>query len=290
MLVDDAVPSRLGAALAWALRSQVAGLRVLVEGQWAASVIARRAALFAMAPAVFEVRGRSLHQATPAPSCPPPEPPPAPGVQALLDLLTAHGIDPVVEHGVAKGEVLGLEVARVVGDGEGRHRLEVGVGSHDRQARAGLRPDEDVGGALNEVLAVVRRWRMAGARRHPANILSQERWLRTVVLARPDVVGAGLLERRPPALPGGDLRLPEPAAASGSDGDGSALVVVCSTGVDVDLVPTAADHWLLDGRRARLRLVLPAGDDYPLTREMAGALAAPAEVVTVPRDWPALLA
>ena len=53
---------------------------------------------------------------------------------AWADRLRAAGAEPVVEGGVLTGEVLGLEVARVVTDAEGS-RLEVGVGKHDRHAQ-----------------------------------------------------------------------------------------------------------------------------------------------------------
>jgi hypothetical protein len=286
-LIDEPSPSRFGAAVVWALRQGSAKLHVLVEGgaaagREAAAVIARRAPLFALPIEVVTVEGRRLEGTRPTP--PPQDTPPAPAARPLMDLMAAHGVDPVVEYGTVKGEVLGLEVARVVGD-----RLEVGVGVHDRQARAGLRPDEDLGAALDEVVALVRHWRAPGGRRHPANLISRERWLRAAVLGRPAVVGARVLDRRPPAVPVEDLRLSQPAAAAGADGDGEPVVVVCSTGVDLDLVPTAGDHRLIDGRRARLRVVVPEGDDYPVTHQMARALVEPAEVVTVPRDWPTLL-
>jgi hypothetical protein len=38
-----------------------------------------------------------------------------------------------------------------------------------------------------------------------------------------------------------------------------------------------------------LRVVVPEGDDVPVTRHLALALAAPASVVTVPRDWASAL-
>jgi hypothetical protein len=288
VLVDEPSPARLGPALVWALRESVSRLRVMVEagtdaGRRAAAVIARRADLFALPVEVFAVEGRAL--ATVPAAIPPADVPVPAGAQPLMDMMAAHGVDPVVEYGTVTGEVLGLEVARVV-DG----RLQVGVGLHDRQARAGLRPDQDAGAALDEVVALVRRWRRPGARRHPANLLSKERWLRAAVVARPYVVGARLLQRRPPAVPVGDLRLAQPAAAAGDDADGAPVVVVCSTGVDLDLVPTAADHRLIEGGSSRLRLVVPDGDDYPVTHHMAATLRQPADVVTVPRDWPTLLA
>jgi hypothetical protein len=63
------------------------------------------------------------------------------------------------------------------------------------------------------------------------------------------------------------------------------LVVVCSTGVDVDLVPTAVDARLADGREARLVLVVPERDDHPAHATLAASLVEPAEVRTVPDDW-----
>jgi hypothetical protein len=117
------------------------------------------------------------------------------------------------------------------------------------------------------------------------NQIATEGWLRAVVIAHPDLVGARRLAAAAPPRPRGDLRVPRPAPAAGEDSDGRPLLVVCSTGVDVDLVPTAADARLLDGRGPRLLLVVPEGDDHPVTRRMAAALREPAEIVTVTKDW-----
>ena len=78
-----------------------------------------------------------------------------------------------------------------------------------------------------------------------------------------------------------DPRTPWPAAATGVAADGSPLVVVCSVGVDLDLVPAAADARLVDGRAARLVLAVPPRDRHPVTEALAGALAQPADVVAV---------
>jgi hypothetical protein len=58
-------------------------------------------------------------------------------------------------------------------------------------------------------------------------------------------------------------------------------VVVCSIGIDPDLVPTAADARLVDGRGARLVLAVAARDAHPVTVALAAALAQPAEIVPV---------
>jgi hypothetical protein len=70
------------------------------------------------------------------------------------------------------------------------------------------------------------------------------------------------------------------------------VIVVCSTGVDVDLVATAADsrrlHTGVARSADRLVIAVPEGDDYPVTRTLAGSLRHPAEVVAVRRDWDTL--
>ncbi len=306
VLVDDGDPRGLGAALAWARQQHVDELHLLVDtapSRDAAGVIARRAAQLAHPPSVIAVHGRDLSEAAPEP--PVPERPAPAGALAFVDALAAHGVDPVVEHGVVTGEILGLEVARIVEDdaawdavalpaddpmadeaaGEPAWRLEVGVGRHDREARAVMRLGQDAFDALDEAAAEVRAWRTSAAGRHPANTLARERWLRAVVIARPDLAGAARLAPLSPIAPRVDLRRPEPAPAAGTDGDGREIVVVCSTGVDIDLVPNAADVRASHLPEAQLVLVVPEGDDYPVTRSLAAALASPADIVTVPVDW-----
>jgi hypothetical protein len=203
----------------------------------------------------------------------------------LVAVIEAHGAEPVYEHGVLRAEVLGLEVARVVGD-----RLEVGVGRHDRSARMEMRPGEDLGAALDEAVEAVRARRRPGVPRHPANTLTRSRWLRAVVRARPELVGlAGDVELAAVAPPIPWFDLPEAASAPcvGRLEDGTALVVVCSAGIDLDVVPTAADCRLLHAPRGQLVIAVPEGDDIPVTRRLAAALARPAEVLTVPTGWEA---
>ena len=280
VLIDDGVVARFGAALAWASRLGAACLDVLVDGSPSApGIIARRAACFSSAPRVWAVSGTSLDPAVPAPSVPDAlDAPPS----ELVSLLAAHDLEVVWEHGVLRGEVLGLEVARTVGD-----RLEVGVGRHDRSARFEMRPSESVTAALSEAAAAVRAQRRRDALSHPANTLARGRWLRSVLVSSPGRVGLASLRPVAPPLPWFDLPEAGPAPAVGvSSSTGGPVVVVCSVGVDLDLVPTAADCRLLYGSGdAELWLVLPEGDDLPITRSLAGRLDPPARVVTVPRGW-----
>jgi hypothetical protein len=253
-------------------------LHVLVEGAAAAGVVARRAAEFAVPPSVWVVSGRALAAASPA----------SPEPVASLDLryaelLLDHGAAPLVEHGVLRGEVLGLEVARVV-DGQ----LEIGVGRHDRAARSELGGEPDA--ALSEAVAVVANLRRLGAPVHPANTLARSRWLRAVVCARPALVEAADLGPVAPPLPAEDLTDNSAVPCLGVAHDGSPLVVVCSTGVDPDLIPTAADSRRLYRPEAQLVVVVPEGDDHPVTGALAAALARPALVRTVGRGWEGLTA
>lgn len=286
MLIDDGAVARFGAALAWADRRGAASLDVLVDGPdpLAAGVIARRAACFCPAPAVWSVSGRSITPAAPSPVAEysVADDPPA-SEQAVIEMLKAEGLEVVSEHGVLRGEVLGLEVARTVGG-----RLEVGVGRHDRLARAEMRPGEPVVAALAEAAAAVRSRRRLGAPPHPANTLARSRWLRSVLTGSPSMIGLSELEPVPPPLPWFDLPEAGAAPAVGTTSTGRLVLVVCSVGVDLDLVPTAGDCRLFHGSTdpvPPLWLVVPDGDDLPVTSSLASRLSPAAEVRTVPRGW-----
>ena len=57
---------------------------------------------------------------------------PHPDHLAFMSMLSEAGTEVVIEHGVVAGEVLGLEVARVL-DEDGVAKLRIGVGAHDRE-------------------------------------------------------------------------------------------------------------------------------------------------------------
>ncbi len=92
-----------------------------------------------------------------------------------------------------------------------------------------------------------------------------------------------MLEAVPPPVRRPNLKDPVPAVAAGLDINGEPIVVVCSIGIDLDLVPYAADARAATGPvGARLLLAVPERDDHAVTRALAARLVDPAAVVGVP--------
>jgi hypothetical protein len=174
-------------------------------------------------------------------------------------------------------------VARVEIDGTtDEPRLAVGVGKHDREAQREIRGDRQGLDELFEVVRIVAEHRVAEGAGHAAFHLSAERWLRDVVVRNPALVGATALRPVPSPTRRDDLRQPAPAPAADTQ---QQLLVVCSVGTDLDLVPAATDAYLADGRQPHVRFVVPEGDDLPSTRDLVDLLTIPADLVTVPPDW-----
>jgi hypothetical protein len=130
-----------------------------------------------------------------------------------------------------------------------------------------------MGEALAAAVAFVTQHRRRGAEPHPLNRLARERWLRA------DLIDDHRDHLRPISSPvqRDDLRVNIPAPAVD---DRNETVYVCSTGIDLDLVPAAADARLSINADARLVLVVPPKDDHPITRRLAARLTRPAEIVT----------
>jgi hypothetical protein len=282
VLAEDAPARALGPAMAWARQHDVHELHVVVPDH--AGALARMAAAFATPPTVWWSVGRDLHAVEPEPFGAPAEAPPE--ALALAPQLTAAGADVVVEHGVVTGEVLGLEIARVVVDERGA-RIEAGVGRHDREAFAMIHGDLPTAAALETVVGAARRHRSATSPEdHPLRRLATERWLREAVLADPERVGASALVRHEGPRPRPNVKEPWPAVAVGVDDD---MVVVCSVGIDLDVVPFAADARLLAASPdSQLVVVVPERDAHPATAAMAASLRHAAEIVAVPGDWRSL--
>jgi hypothetical protein len=239
VLVDDLGPRSAGGPLLWAARQGAASLDVIVASDTApdpvtAADVARRLAAFDLDARLWLVEGTDPALVDPGP-VPPVLDPPA-GVEPLVELLRAAALEVVVEQGIVRGEVLGLEVARISpADGAG-HRLDVGVGKFDQVAAAMMYADKATADALDTVVGVVRAHRYPGAPPHPVRDLCRERWVRSELLRRPELVGAADLSSIETTVPRDNLRDPHPATAVGEG-----IVVAATHGVDVDLLPLAAD-------------------------------------------------
>ena len=115
---------------------------------------------------------------------------------------------------------------------------------------------------------------------HPLNRLARERLVRDLLVREPGRIDLVSLAPAPPPVPRPRLTEVAPCAALGYDGEGRVVVVVCSVGIDLDLVPWAADARLaLAAPADRLLLVLPRRDAHPVTRALAEQLRHPAELV-----------
>jgi len=281
VLVDAVGGLSFGAALAWATREPVDGITLLVDGAPAGS-LARRAQLFDLPVEVLRVDGRALTPAAPSPVSVGDEVPPS--ALELIDLLVEAGAEVVVEHGTVRGEVRGLEIARVVVADDGA-RLEVGVGRHDREAFAMVHGNRPTHEALASVIATVAAERVPGRPTHPLNRLAGERWMRRWVIEHPEVVGAVGLEAVASTTDRESLQDRASAVAVGRSLDGGPLVVACSVGADLDLVPAAADARAVHAPEAELVLALPSRDAHAVTRRLAAALHRPARLVDVEEPW-----
>jgi hypothetical protein len=272
-VLSDAEPARsLGPALAVARQAgTLERVHVLAEAD--TGLLARRASQFAFPPVIYRIEGMDLIPAEPEPL--PVDPPLDPRFAAFADEIARGGADPVVEHGRLIGEVAGLEVCRVELGADGP-RLAIGVGRFDREAHELIQGD-----TLADVVRRVRAHRVESDEPHPFKRWAAGRFLRSLVLHDPSLVGADHLAPMAATVEAPDLRVSWPAPATGIDAHGDAIVVVCSVGVDLDLVPAAADARLVDGRDARLVLAVPPRDVHPVTVDLAAALAKPAEIVPV---------
>lgn len=281
VLVDAVGGLSVGAALAWSTRRPMDRITLLADGD-ASGPLARRAQPFDLPIEVLRIDGRAMRPASPTPATMGDEVPA--GALELAEALVDAGAEVVIEHGSVRGEVNGLEIARVVVADDGP-RLEVGVGRHDREAFAMVHGNRPTHEALASVIATVTAERVPGRPTHPLNRLAGERWMRRWVIEHPQVVGASSLEAVASTVDRESLHDRATAIAVGRSADGASLVVACSVGADLDLVPAAADARAVHAPDAALLLCLPARDAHPVTHRLAAALRRPARIVDVEEPW-----
>lgn len=295
VLVDGSAARSLGPALAWAIRRGAIALHLIVEHD--TGLLARRAQRLAFPVTVWYPEDRTLLPVVPEPLAAP-----VAAVAehlALAAVIVAAGASVNVEHGVVGGEVRGLEVCRVVDTPTVGHIvelgdfdppgpaatsaegvvLEVGVGPNDREAFRLLHGDIPTVEALAGVVDSVLAHRCADAIQHPLNRLGQERYLRWQLEQNPSLVGMTLITPHEPPQPRPNLKDSIPCVARAVDAAGTEYALVCSVGVDVDLVGYVAD--VQSAVTDAVVVVLRERDAIGLTRELLALLATPVDIRTV---------
>lgn len=268
----------LGPALLWMHKHHLSRVNVIADV--GADVMARRAQLFALNINVWSVNSNELNAAMPAPVVPPLVVPAH--HLSFIKIIERAGATVVCEHGVLAGEVLGLEVCRVVDDPliESGARLEIGVGAHDRELFQMVNGRTATVESLTNVVQTVLRHRQVGTEIHPLNRLGAERYFRDVLIARPELVGAQHLNRAEPPVVRLNLKDAIPCVAVG-EASSRPLVVVCSAIIDTDLVPFAADARLYLAHNADLVLAVAPNNVLPSMTQLANALHHPARFIVV---------
>ena len=244
-------------------------------------VVARRAGLFDPSPTVLRLTGTTLDPMAAAPLAEVEAPPDEPALAAKLEQA---GLDVNVEHGMLLGELRGLELARVE-HGDSGPELHIGVGRLDREMTAMVHEDLPRPEALTRIVEIVDAERTPDRPPHPLRDLAPERWLRTVLLARPELIGCSDLAPVPSPFSRTNLLERSTAAAIGHDDEGREVTVVTSVGIDLDLVPTAADIRRSLAADSRLLIVVPERDRHPLVDVQASQVRGECEIRTVPTDW-----
>lgn len=277
VLLDSSPDRSFGQALILANRHNATSIDLLVEHD-EAGVVTRRAQLFLPEPTVWSIDGTSLTPAVAAERPRTPAPILEPEIAAALDVPE---VVVTIEHGVVTGECRGVEIARVTGLGA-EQRIDVGVGAYDQGAFAVMNPDLSPDASLRSVLAQVLEHRTRGAEPHPINRLVRERWLRTEVLDDPASVGVdSLAPIEGVALREGLYEIsPAFALANGDE----RVVVAFSVGIDLDLVPAAAEVAARE-QADRIVLVLPERDQHAVTKSLADRCRLPVSFVTADEPW-----
>lgn len=266
----------MGSALAWAHRAGITDLQIVADDGTGA--LARHAAGFSVPIAVWQVQGRQLVPAVAEPLQPSADAPAH--HHAFRADIEAAGADPVVEHGVLAGEIEGLEMCRVVDDAfTGETRLEVGVGAHDREAFQMLHGNRPSVAPLATVAAAVRQHRQPLDPSHPLGRLALERALRARLMREPSLVGAHSVQPVAPPTPRRNLKDASPCAAVATV-DGAQVAVVCSVGIDLEVMPFAVDTCSALGL-GRAIVVMPTRDAIALQYQLAQSAIAHLSVVPV---------
>lgn len=280
----------LGPAMIWALRHNATELKLFTEHN--ASDLARRASFFTFKIEVFEIINETRAgvgtvpaspHAVPAPPCTVSMKEISAADESFTSFILSSGAEITREHGVLAGEVCGLEVCRVVHETTDtavvESRLEIGVGTHDRETFQLLHGRTATIESLRKVVDEVAAKRIVGANPHPLNQLGRERLLRHLICASPHLVDAVSLQTVAPPMPRANLKDQVPCCAMGVARDGRVLVAIFSIGIDPDVISFGADARQALDDQADLVFVSPQRDIVPAIVQLGELLRVPARFV-----------
>ena len=271
-------PAVLGGVLLWVTRAAAARADVVFVRN--AGMHARRLAMLAPEVTVWRLDGADV-VAAPAAPLPPPVAA-ATGLERFEAMIERCGARVCHEAGILRAEVRGLEVGRVV-DGDDGPVMESGVGRFDREAgvllQAGRAPEQ----ALAAVVARVAPHRVAGAAPHPIGRLGRARWLRSLVLDDPSLIGLDDAVAVDPITPRVSL-LDDVAATVVGRRAGRRLLAIFAVGVDLGLVPEAADQ-VLRHEPDEVVFVLPRRDRVAAVVDLWERLPVPVRHVDIDVPW-----
>lgn len=270
-----------GPAMVWALRSGVDHLHLVAESPHAGALARRTADVGGLHVDVLEINGAELVPAEASELMSPPEL--HRSAWELASIITEAGARAVDDHGRIVAEVAGLEVARIAQSVDQPVEIEVGVGEADRELHGLVHTAMDRDAAVRRAVATVAAERRKGSM-HPLSRMARERWLRSLLLDEPALIDATELEPVPPLRPRSTVLGNVPVAAVGTRPDGSTMIVVCSTGIDLDVVPEAADYRRRHDPDADLVIVVPVRDRHPTTESLV-AVTPRTELRTVDPPW-----
>ncbi len=270
-----------GPALIWALRSDVDHLHLVAEREHAGALARRVSAVDAFPIDVLAVNGVDLVAVEPEAIAPPPTL--GSKMWELASILSEAGARPVDDHGRIVAEVAGLEIARIDDPGSGDVTIEVGVGEADRELHSLVHSNMDSSSAVRRAVSMVTTERQRGSM-HPLARMARERWLRSVLLDDPSSIGLASLTAVAPLVARGTVLGNVPSAAIGERPDGRPVVVVCSSGIDLDVVPEAADYRQRESPDADLWIVVPARDRHAVTESLV-AITRNCELLSIEPPW-----
>ena len=268
----------LGPVLLWAQKFDATSLDIFVVSD--AGLVSRRAQLFDRDIRVWLVADKKVTITEPAVVLATSQVPQS--HEQFAAIIGESGADIVREHGVLSGEVMGLEVCRVVVDeNDNTPRLEIGVGAHDRETFQMLHGKVATLESLVKVVNIVRGHRQSGSEHHPLNRLAAERLLRHRVIVEPQLVGASSLQATEPPVQRLNVKDAVPCCALGKTENGQQIVVVCTASVDVDVVSFAADARARVAPEAQLVIATHTNNVTPSLAKLSKSLRIPARFVEV---------